>query len=694
MNKPKITNPLNKMEHWKAISIYLVVYDVIAINFAFFFGLWLRFDLQFSKIPREYFSAFLKFAPFYTVFTILVFAFRHLYNSLWRFASFNELTRIIEATVITGTFHIIGITVFVLRMPLSYYIIGICMQFGLTTVVRFGYRFINLERTRREKNAHIKHNVMIIGAGAAGMAVLRELRSSMELNSKACCVIDDNSNKWNRLIEGVPIVGGRDSIMQAAKQYDIDMIMFAIPSASAQEKRDILNICKETHCELKSLPGIYQMATGEVLLSKMKPVAVEDLLGRDTIKVNMDEIFQYLKGKTILVTGGGGSIGSELCRQIAAHEPKQLIIFDIYENNAYEIEQELKRKYGEKLNLVVLIGSVRDSRRINMVFEKYKPDIVYHAAAHKHVPLMETSPNEAIKNNVIGTYKTAYAALKHGTQRFVLISTDKAVNPTNIMGASKRLCEMVIQSMDAVSKSGRIDFLPFLHAHPDKKIDGQVVADPIDHMAVDDYANKDDLIPVDTVADEKRKGTQFVAVRFGNVLGSNGSVIPLFKKQILAGGPVTVTHPDIVRYFMTIPEAVSLVLQAGTYAEGGEIFVLDMGEPVKIDTLARNLIKLSGYEPDTDIKIRYSGLRPGEKLFEEKLMAEEGMKRTKNDLIHIGQPIPFDTTEFLHQLEELAEASYENSENIVEMVEEIVTTFHPVGAHPTGMENVREGKSA
>lgn len=694
MNKPKITNPLNKMEHWKAISIYLVVYDVIAINFAFFFGLWLRFDLQFSKIPREYFSAFLKFAPFYTVFTILVFAFRHLYNSLWRFASFNELTRIIEATVITGTFHIIGITVFVLRMPLSYYIIGICMQFGLTTVVRFGYRFINLERTRREKSAHIKHNVMIIGAGAAGMAVLRELRSSMELNSKACCVIDDNSNKWNRLIEGVPIVGGRDSIMQAAKQYDIDMIMFAIPSASAQEKRDILNICKETHCELKSLPGIYQMATGEVLLSKMKPVAVEDLLGRDTIKVNMDEIFQYLKGKTILVTGGGGSIGSELCRQIAAHEPKQLIIFDIYENNAYEIEQELKRKYGEKLNLVVLIGSVRDSRRINMVFEKYKPDIVYHAAAHKHVPLMETSPNEAIKNNVIGTYKTAYAALKHGTQRFVLISTDKAVNPTNIMGASKRLCEMVIQSMDAVSKSGRIDFLPFLHAHPDKKIDGQVVTDPIDHMAVDDYANKDDLIPVDTVADEKRKGTQFVAVRFGNVLGSNGSVIPLFKKQILAGGPVTVTHPDIVRYFMTIPEAVSLVLQAGTYAAGGEIFVLDMGEPVKIDTLARNLIKLSGYEPDTDIKIQYSGLRPGEKLFEEKLMAEEGMKRTKNDLIHIGQPIPFDTTEFLRQLEELAEASYENSENIVEMVEEIVTTFHPVGAHPTGMENIREGKSA
>ena len=565
------------------------------------------------------------------------------------------------------------------------------MQFGLTTMVRFGYRFINLERTRKAKSAHIKHNVMVIGAGAAGMTVLRELRSSRELDSLACCIIDDNPNKWNRLMEGVPIVGGRDSILQAVEQYDIDMIMFAIPSASPQEKRDILNICKETHCELKSLPGIYQMANGDVLLSKMKPVAVEDLLGRDTIKVNMDEIFQYLKGKTILVTGGGGSIGSELCRQIAAHEPKQLIIFDIYENNAYEIEQELKRKYGNKLNLVVLIGSVRDSRRINMVFETYHPDIVYHAAAHKHVPLMEGSPNEAIKNNVIGTYKTAYAALKHGTQRFVLISTDKAVNPTNIMGASKRLCEMVIQSMDAISKSGRIDFLPFLHAHEDKKIDGQYVADPIDHMAVDDYTERDDLISVDALADTGRKGTQFVAVRFGNVLGSNGSVIPLFKKQILAGGPVTVTHPDIVRYFMTIPEAVSLVLQAGTYAAGGEIFVLDMGEPVKIDTLARNLIKLSGYEPDTDIEIQYSGLRPGEKLFEEKLMAEEGMKRTKNDLIHIGQPIPFDTTEFLHQLEQLAEASYENSADIVEMVEQIVTTFHPVGAHPTGLENVKKG---
>lgn len=423
--------------------------------------------------------------------------------------------------------------------------------------------------------------------------------------------------------------------------------MLTMPSASAKDKRDILNICKETHCELKSLPGIYQLANGEVFLSKMKSVAIEDLLGRDQIKVDMAEIFNQLKGKTILVTGGGGSIGSELCRQIAAHEPKQLIIFDVYENNAYEIEQELRRKYKDRLNLVVLIGSVRDTRRIDMVFEKFRPDIVYHAAAHKHVPLMETSPNEAIKNNVVGTYKTAYAALKYGAQKFVLISTDKAVNPTNIMGASKRLCEMVIQSMDVISRTGKNNLLPLLHAHRD-------VDDPMDRADV----GVGNDVQEDTVSKAKNR-TQFVAVRFGNVLGSNGSVIPLFKKQIEAGGPVTVTHPDIVRYFMTIPEAVSLVLQAGTYAAGGEIFVLDMGEPVKIDSLARNLIKLSGFEPDVDIKISYSGLRPGEKLYEDKLMAEEGLKKTDNDLIHIGQPIPFDTEKFLRQLETLAAESYE-----------------------------------
>ena len=663
-----------KIEHWQIIALYLIVYDVIAINFAYFFGLWLRFDLHFTNIPAEYMSAFLKFAPIYTVFTIFVFAQLRLYNSLWRFASFSELNRVIVASVITTIFNIVGMTAFIQRMPLSYYIIGVVLQFGLTLMIRFSYRYMNLERGKREKDAKPLHNAMIIGAGAAGQTLIKELKSSGEVKSKACCVIDDNPNKWGRVMEGVPIVGGREDILINVKKYKIDQILFAIPTASAQARREILNICKETDCELKQLPGIFQLANGEVSMSKMRPVAIEDLLGRDTIKVNMEEIFQYLKGKVILVTGGGGSIGSELCRQIAAHEPKQLIIFDIYENNAYDIEQELRRKYPE-LNLKVLIGSVRDSKRINQVFETYKPQIVYHAAAHKHVPLMETSPNEAIKNNVVGTYKTAYAALKNGTERFVLISTDKAVNPTNIMGASKRLCEMVIQSMDKISKSGHTEWLPFLHEHADKHVNGQMVPDPEDHMAVNTEEN--------AVAQGKGK-TDFVAVRFGNVLGSNGSVIPLFKKQIENGGPVTVTHPDIIRYFMTIPEAVSLVLQAGTYAKGGEIFVLDMGEPMKIDTLARNLIKLSGYKPDEDIRVVYSGLRPGEKLFEEKLMAEEGLERTENELIHIGKPIPFDTKEFFGQLEELAMASYENSEEIVEMVEGVVTTFKPAGEHPSG----------
>ncbi len=675
------------IEHWKVIAFYLFIYDIIAVNFSYFFGLWLRFDLRFSNIPRAYLDSFLRFAPFYTVFALVVFYALHLYKSLWRFASFSELNRIFASSVITTVFHVVFITLFIKRMPISYYVIGSAMQLALVTAIRFAYRYITLERTRRERSVSAVHNVMVIGAGAAGQVILKELKSSTEVMSKPCCVIDDNPNKWGRFMEGVLIVGGRDSIMESVEKYKIDQILLAIPTASPKAKRDILNICKETHCELKSLPGIYQLTNGEVSLSRMKAVAVEDLLGRDPIKVNMEEIFQYIKGKTILVTGGGGSIGSELCRQIAGHEPKQLIIFDVYENNAYDIEQELRRKYKDKLNLVVLIGSVRDSRRINMVFEKYKPDIVYHAAAHKHVPLMETSPNEAIKNNVVGTYKTAYAALKHGTKRFVLISTDKAVNPTSIMGASKRLCEMVIQSMDAISKEGKMELLPFLHAHVDKTIDGQVVHDPVDHVAVEGMVKKRNKMQF-----AEKKGTQFVAVRFGNVLGSNGSVIPLFKKQIESGGPVTVTHPDIVRYFMTIPEAVSLVMQAGSYAKGGEIFILDMGDPVKIDTLARNLIKLSGYEPGIDIQLTYTGLRPGEKLFEEKLMAEEGMLKTSNELIHIGKPISFDKEKFLKQLEELAKASYGNSDRIVEMVEEIVTTFRSVGDKPTGVEIVRKNQ--
>lgn len=648
-----------ELEHWQIIAMYLAVYDAIAVNAAYFLALWIRFDCRYSEIPEVYLSSYLKFAPWYTIFSVVIFWLLRLYKSIWRFASYSEFVRIVAATVITGLFHTAVITITVRRMPVSYYMFGILIQFLLVAGVRFSYRFVLLERGKKEKEESGNYcRIMVIGAGAAGQTILREMSRAREVKGKICCIIDDNSNKWGRYIDGVPVVGGRDDIMVNAKKYKINQIFFAIPSASAEEKRDILNICKETGCELKILPGIYQLMTGEIALSKMRKVSIEDLLGREPIKVDMNEIFRYLKGKVILVTGGGGSIGSELCRQIAGHNPKQLIIFDVYENNAYDIEQELKSKYPD-LNLKVLIGSVRDSRRVSSIFRTYKPEIVYHAAAHKHVPLMETSPCEAIKNNVMGTYKVASAALRNGCQRFVLISTDKAVNPTNIMGASKRLCEMVIQSMDMISKTGSAKLLPFLGAH-----------------------YEDDEFGEDTTASIPCNGqrTEFVAVRFGNVLGSNGSVIPLFRKQIEKGGPVTVTHPDIIRYFMTIPEAVSLVLQAGTYAKGGEIFVLDMGAPVKIDTLARNLIKLSGYEPDVDIQIKYTGLRPGEKLYEEKLMAEEGLMKTDNDLIHIGKPIPFDVKEFLHRLEVLADASYANDAEICHMVEKIVPTYHPAGS--------------
>ena len=591
--------------------------------------------MRFSSIPQNYFNAFIKFAPFYTAFCVLIFYIFHLYNSLWRFASISELNRISAATVITTLFQIFGITFLFGQMPISYYLIGCIMQFCLVTAVRFSFRYVSLERVRRTQNEKAIHNAMIIGAGAAGQMILRELKTSTESTARPCCIIDDNPNKWGRIMEGVPVVGGRENILENVEKYNIDQILFAIPSAHAKEKRDILNICKETQCELRSLPGTYQLVNGDVSLSKMKPVAVEDLLGREPIKVNMDEIFQYLKGKTILVTGGGGSIGSELCRQIASHNPKQLIIFDIYENNAYDIEQELKRKYKD-LNLKVLIGSVRDSRRINMVFEQYHPDIVYHAAAHKHVPLMETSPNEAIKNNVIGTYKTAYAAMKYGAQRFVLISTDKAVNPTNIMGASKRVCEMIIQSFNRHSK------------------------------------------------------TDFVAVRFGNVLGSNGSVIPLFKKQITAGGPVTVTDPEIIRYFMTISEAVSLVLQAGVYARGGEIFVLDMGEPVKILDLAKNMIRLSGYTPEKDIAIEFTGLRPGEKLYEELLMDEEGMTETPNKLIHIGHPINVDEDRLYYALQVMKEAAENETDDMRLLMQSIVSTYHIKAEENQQCENLQK----
>lgn len=653
------------LEHWVVVAAYLCIYDVVAVNFSYFFGLWLRFDLKFSGIPTEFYRAFIEFAPFYTIFCIVVFYLLHLYKSIWRFASFNELNRLFLATLITSVFHIAGISIFIRRMPYSYYIIGTVMQFILLVAVRFGYRYITLQRVRRIQNEKPVKNTMIIGAGAAGQTIIREMSNSTEIDNKPCCIIDDNPNKWGRYMQGVPVVGGRDSIMEAVEKYNIREIMFAIPTATHEERRDILSICKETNCQLKSLPGLYQLANGQISLSKMKPVAVEDLLGRAPIKVNMDEIFRCLKGKTIMVTGGGGSIGSELCRQIAAHEPERLIIFDVYENNAYSIQLELKKKYPD-LKLETLIGSVRDSRKIFKVFETYRPQIVYHAAAHKHVPLMEDSPCEAIKNNAIGTYKTAYAAMAYGCERFVLISTDKAVNPTNIMGASKRLCEMVIQAFDHKIKEGKADEVPQLFTHwMDSKIHDPEVENNLKHAK-----------------------TEFVAVRFGNVLGSNGSVIPLFKKQIEAGGPVTVTHPDIIRYFMTIPEAVSLVLQAGTYAHGGEIFVLDMGQPMKIADLARNLIRLSGYTPDEDIKIVYTGLRPGEKLFEEKLMAEEGLKRTENELIHIGCPIPFDINVFLGQLDHLMEDAYKNREDIRERVQEIVSTYHPAQLEGEGKQTV------
>ena len=632
----------------------LALYDVVAVNLAYFLALWIRFDCKFSSIDERYLQNYIHFAAIYTVFCLGVFWALHLYKSIWRYASFTELMRVLTSSFLTAVFHAVAITLLFGRMPASYYLFGALIQFLLIIGVRFSYRFILLERSRRSISRSADPT-MLIGAGSAGQMILRDIIRAKETDLDVKCIIDDNPNKRNRYLEGVPIVGGREDILVSVEKYRIKKILVAIPSASAEDQREILNICNETGCELKMLPGIYQLVNGEISVDKMRDVAVEDLLGREPIQVNMSEIFRAISGKTILVTGGGGSIGSELCRQIAAHAPKQLVIFDIYENNAYDIEQELREKYP-RLNLVVLIGSVRDSRRIAHVFEKYKPEIVYHAAAHKHVPLMEVSPCESIKNNVIGTYKTAYAAMSNGCKRFVLISTDKAVNPTNIMGASKRLCEMVVQSFDRMVKEGRADQIPQLFVHAE---DIGKVSDPV---AVG------------------KPCTEFVAVRFGNVLGSNGSVIPLFKKQIAHGGPVTVTHPDIIRYFMTIPEAVSLVLQAGTYAKGGEIFVLDMGAPVKIDTLARNLIKLSGFKPDVDIKVEYTGLRPGEKLFEEKLMAEEGLRTTPNHLIHIGNPIPFNVTHFLRQLENLMEVSYANDEaNIRLLVEDMVPTYQPQG---------------
>ena len=643
---------MRKMEHWEVVTLLLMIYDFVAIVASYCAALYIRFDCKVSMIDTEYLQAYCKTIVFYAVFCVVLFWFMRLYKSIWRFASYSELLRVILATTISGVVYCITVTAFVQRMPISYYILGIICQFCLTLGIRFSYRFILLLRGRTNKSENEK-KVMLIGAGAAGQMIFRDLKVAKETNEKVACFIDDNPNKWGRYIDNVPVFGGRDSIMEAVNKFEIEKIYVAIPSASPEDKRDIIQVCSETSCELMNLPGMYQLYTGEVSVSKMKTVQIEDLLGRDPIKPDMTEVFEYIKGKVVLITGVG-SIGSELARQIASHQPEHLILFDIYENNAYDIQLELKKKYPE-MKLDTIIGSVRDSRKIFQVFDKYRPDIVYHAAAHKHVPLMEDSPCEAIKNNAMGTYKTAYAAMAHGCEKFVLISTDKAVNPTNIMGASKRLCEMIIQAFAAKIKEGKAYEIPQLFTH-----------------------GMNDVITAPEIVEAlKTTKTEFVAVRFGNVLGSNGSVIPLFKKQIEAGGPVTVTHPDIIRYFMTIPEAVSLVLLAGIYAKGGEIFVLDMGEPVKIVTLARNLIRLSGYTPDVDIKLQFTGLRPGEKLYEEKLMAEEGLKKTKNDLIHIGYPIPFDIEEFLEQLDSLLEAAYKNKDDMKERVQKVVSTYHP-----------------
>ena len=647
------------ISNWVKMAILLNVYDIAVIIGSYFLALWFRFDCIFSGIPAKYLDSYQQYILIHAAVSVAVFWIFRLYRAIWRFASYVELFRVVISSIISGVVNLALMRVLVGRMPISYYVFGLAFQTFFMIAARFGFRFARLLHMKRHVD-RAAPRVMIIGAGSAGQMLLRDMFEAKEISARPVCLIDDDPNTWSREIEGVPVVGGRDNILASVEKYKIDKIFLAIPSATPEQKRDLLNICSASDCELMQLPGIYQLANGEVTVEAMKKVSTEDLLGRDPIKPDLTDVFEFLNGRVVMVTGGGGSIGSELCRQIAAHQPKQLIILDVYENNAYDIQLELKEKYPS-LNLVVLIASVRDSRKMFDVFKTYRPEVVYHAAAHKHVPLMETSPCEAIKNNAIGTYKTAYAAMIHGCRRFVLISTDKAVNPTNIMGASKRLCEMIIQSFDAMIKAGRAGEMPQLFTHEGME-----------------NADKDG-----TGSIYQQIKTEFVAVRFGNVLGSNGSVIPIFRRQIEKGGPVTVTHPDIIRYFMTIPEAVSLVLLAGTNAKGGEIFVLDMGSPVKIDTLARNLIRLSGFVPDAEIKIEYIGLRPGEKLYEEKLMAEEGIRKTENDLIHIGKPIPFDTNEFLAALEQLMLAAYANKPDIRQRVEKMVSTYHPEDAGVT-----------
>ncbi len=602
--------------------ILLVVTDLFAVMASSALSLYVRYEFSFMSIDPQFWKA-IQDAYLLNVFvTLVVFYIFRLYNSVWRYASDTEMVNVVIAVTICAVMQPVIFWLLDTYVPKSFpFFYGFFLAI-FAGGVRFSYRFLRMVQNKRLNhfNAPERQNYMIVGAGASGNAILQEVQSSKYLSMHVACFIDDNPGCQGKYLRGVPIVGGREKIAESVDKFDIDEIIIAIPSASRSELKPLLEICKETGRRIQILPGMYQIIKGDVNVSNLREVQIEDLLGRDPIEVNVDEIIGYVQNKTVLITGGGGSIGSELCRQVARHSPRCLIILDIYENNAYEIQQELKRDYPG-LDLVVLIGSVRNTRRVDEIFRKYRPDIVYHAAAHKHVPLMEDSPNEAIKNNVFGTLKVATAADRYGTGKFVMISTDKAVNPTNIMGASKRICEMVIQNMNRKSR------------------------------------------------------TEYVAVRFGNVLGSNGSVVPLFKKQIEMGGPVTVTHPDIIRYFMTIPEAVSLVLQAGAYARGGEIFVLDMGEPMKILDLARNMIKLSGYRVDEDIKIEFTGLRPGEKMYEELLMREEGLKETANRMIYIGKPIEYDDELFEQQLERLQEASVTESQDIRALVREMVPSY-------------------
>ena len=601
--------------------ILLCGVDIFTIIIHSYLSLILRYELHYSWIPKEYIHSMKSYLPIGIISTLVIFMILNLYNSVWSFAGLRELTMIGVACFLSTVCQGFGMQLLVLPVPRSFHVFYFFLLLSTTVLTRFSYRiYWVLKSGLRKPQGHVYHT-LVIGAGEAGSMIIQELKYSAHLNSKVVGVIDDNPHKKGKLIHGVRILGGRECILDVAKKYEVDEIILAIPSASPKVTRDILRICNQTTCKLKILPGMYQLITEDVSVSKLRDVSIEDLLGRDPIKVDLESVRGFIEGRCIMVTGGGGSIGSELCRQIAKYKPSRLIIFDIYENNAYDIQQELKLNHPE-LNLTVLIGSVRNTSRIESVIETYRPDVIYHAAAHKHVPLMEDSPNEAIKNNVFGTYKTARAADKFGVKRFVLISTDKAVNPTNIMGASKRMCEMIIQTFNRYSK------------------------------------------------------TEYVAVRFGNVLGSNGSVIPLFKRQMAAGGPLTVTHPDIIRYFMTIPEAVSLVLEAGAFAKGGEIFVLDMGEPVKIADLAKNLIRLSGYTLGVDMDIKYTGLRPGEKLYEELLVKEEGIQKTENNLIYIGKPLEFNEVHFLSGLRELEEAAMNESLSVKQIVSEIVPTYH------------------